>query len=132
MLLPGETGAREPTNRLGLGLYVHISKLLLYLYRFVPRSGLDNFPEYICLTGVFRDFPFGPCRQMHGRALNPMPFYLSPTDGVKCVTALAFTVPPQIFAGLGRSPVFYSSHNTVTVDEKGAAFSTQEKMTVTI
>jgi hypothetical protein len=52
-----EKGAGEPSNR--LGLYVHISKRLLYLYRFVPRSGLDNFPEYICLTGVFQDFPFG-------------------------------------------------------------------------
>jgi len=47
MLLPVETWARDPSYR--LGRYVHISERLLRLYRFVPRSGLDNFTGCICL-----------------------------------------------------------------------------------
>lgn len=75
--LPVETSARDPTYR--LGLYVHISKRLLRLYRFVPRSGMNNFPGYICLTGGggFQDFPLGPGRQMLGHDVTLATSYLS-------------------------------------------------------
>jgi len=75
MLLPVETWARDPSY--WLGRYVHISERLLRLYRFVPRSGLDNFTGYICLTGGCSGFSSRYPKADAWPWRNPVPSYLS-------------------------------------------------------
>jgi len=87
MLLPVETWARDPSYR--LGRYVHISERLLRLYRFVPRSGLDNFTGCICLTGGCSRFASRSLKADACSWRSPVPSYLSfDGRGVACYSFL--------------------------------------------
>ena len=56
---------------------MYISERLLRLYRFVPRSRLDNFTGYICLTGGCSGFASGSLKADAWPWRNPVPSYLS-------------------------------------------------------